>query len=346
MHFAVHPGSVSAQEPAAYDPAITLLVDHLRRLGVPKEESGFEDLHSFLLSFAGALEAPTSDRLTGITRSAFRVHAIDRVEASNLLEILPAVVVHDGRIEVNAERIGNAPKQNRRSERILRPDLLGYERVKNHFIRLRKERLSQGEITRELEQRLFKAYPRAIFFSNQRISLKKRVGFQEYLLSRFERIQIERMAEILDDTIQMTLGHSKIVTEMPDGTTHTEELTPPEQYRLAMNRLDTMIEKEVRHGLLRGMSIDYGDLILAGVIAGRVEPGLLLEILRMKEFQEPRHEGLKRWGLISMSIVRTVGYLNPYTAPAVIMGSVVYESIRTRKEFERAASRKTQIIRR
>jgi hypothetical protein len=328
---------------------VSILSSHLDRLSLPSEEGGFSDLHSFLISLLSELHGKTEFCLENnhclnydfseLARAAYRSGAIDRIIRSNLLRILPAIEVQEGAILIHAERV---QPEKKRKERVMCPDLTGYLRVKQVLKDSRLELNGTAEIPQEIRSWIDEAYPRKIGFGSRRF----RVGFEEYMLARFSRIQINRMSEMLERMMQTVMGSLKVVIETKSGEQLEEGLTAPEAYRYAMNRLDATIELEKGQGLLRGQEIRYGDLIMAGVLTGSLKIGMIQDVISMEEFREPRNVALKHWGGLLLNVVRTVGYLNPYTAPIVILGSVVQESIRAEKEYHRAASRRAQTIRR
>ncbi len=306
-------------------------------------------MHAFLTSLLSELYGKTgfclknnhclSYDFSELARAAYRSGAIDRIIRSNLLRILPAIEVQEGAILIHAERV---QPEKKRKERVMCPDLTGYLRVKQVLKNSRIEMNETGEIPAEVRTWIDGAYPRKIGFGARRF----RVGFEEYMLARFSRIQINRMAEMLERMMQTVMGSLKVVIETKDGQAIEEGLTAPEAYRYAMNRLDATIELEKGQGLLRGQEIRYSDLIMAGVLVGTLKIGMIRDVISMDDFREPGNVVLKHWGGLLLNVVRSVGYLNPYTAPVVILGSVVQESIRAEKEYRRAASRRAQTIRR
>ena len=342
-----HPTSFAESEGGSAK--ISILTSHLNRLSLPSEAGGFPDLHSFLISLLSELHGKTNfciendhclnHDFSELTRTAYQSGSIDRIIRSNLDRILPAIEVREGAIQIHPEWVETEKK---RKERVMCPDLTGYLRVKQVLKDSRLELNGTSEIPQEIRSWIDEAYPRKIGFGSRRF----RVGFEEYMLARFSRIQINRMSEMLERMMQTVMGSLKVVIETKSGEQLEEGLTAPEAYRYAMNRLDATIELEKGQGLLRGQEIRYGDLIMAGILTGTLRIGMIRDVIFMEEFREPRNVALKRWGGLLLNVVRSVGYLNPYTAPVVILGSVVQESIRTEKEYHRAASRRAQTIRR
>ncbi len=122
------------------------------------------------------------------------------------------------------------------------------------------------------------------------------------------------------------------------------EITQKSIRNFAINTLRIEMEREVNDGKLQGTQPNFGDILSASLITGEIDHRSVAKILELEPFHEAKHVKLKQWGQISLSIVRTLSYLNPYTAATMTIGSVVFESMRSQKQNAKARAKETQQI--
>ncbi len=122
------------------------------------------------------------------------------------------------------------------------------------------------------------------------------------------------------------------------------ELTQKSIRNFAINTLRIELEREVNDGRLQGTQPNFGDVLSAALITGELNSRSVAKILELEPFHEAKHIKLKQWGQISLSIARTLSFLNPYTAATMTIASVIFESMRSQKENAKARAKETQQI--
>lgn len=113
---------------------------------------------------------------------------------------------------------------------------------------------------------------------------------------------------------------------------------------LSMNWLHLHLADERRVGLLRGTDPTFGDVVSAALLTGEVRAELIEAILDLDVFKEPKNLQLKQWGSVAFSIVKTLSYLNPYTAAAMTVGSVIFDSLKNQKAYAKEQAKGNELI--
>lgn len=126
----------------------------------------------------------------------------------------------------------------------------------------------------------------------------------------------------------------------------TLSLSVGDLHRLALNHLETRIEAlRRRPGALERFNGNLADLLVAGYLTGALDGAELKATLSIPDFVEHYESFLRKSGNLLWRAGRMYLMLNPYTVIPTTMISVVASALQQKKEYERAAAKKSYLIR-
>jgi hypothetical protein len=88
------------------------------------------------------------------------------------------------------------------------------------------------------------------------------------------------------------------------------------------------------------------DSLVASFLSGDIDLVALETLLARSDFKEPKKRFFRDLGLVSWGVANVVLYQHPITAPFVILGTLVFESIERNKAHAKQISRESSLIRR
>ena len=223
--------------------------------------------------------------------------------------------------------------------KLILPPLAEYEYAKNFFRFQRIENHVSAELDVKTLDLLEKMYHR-------KIKKVGRVGTLEYILSKYNRFQINILGDMFNKLNEMKLAKkATIVTEDAQGNAVDEfELSPTDKTRYTIKRLDLAINLCKYNPLMKGITPSYGDIITAAYIRGDIDTNILKAVLQAKELDEYFESTALQVAKLVWSSSKVLLLINPYTSTFYIVGTIVVESIHRKKEYEDAQARKSHIF--
>jgi hypothetical protein len=91
--------------------------------------------------------------------------------------------------------------------------------------------------------------------------------------------------------------------------------------------------------------VNKGDVLIAGFVSGAFSQDYLDELLKHESFKEERHVAIRQIGNIVYSVAKVMLMTNPYTTVPYILATVMMDSVKRRKEYEKEHASQTNLIR-
>lgn len=123
-------------------------------------------------------------------------------------------------------------------------------------------------------------------------------------------------------------------------------LAPSDVDKLAVKALQIELRRmAIQRGPWQGAQIEFGDVVMAGWIAGEVDAELLRAVLEMDALGEPRESLIRKIAGRAWRIGQTVALAYPATAYGVTIASIIMGSIEQAKERKKQETNDASLVR-
>ncbi len=347
---------------------IILLKSHLDRLqtgdaqfspdpNAAEEPNEYHRVGSFLVGFTNELKSqftlcawPSeySDNETDciqnefayIVNAAAEDSVIDPVEETHLLSYQPTLIVKDGKVTVDASLFVPIVDKNPhlKPNEMPLPPFQEYVAEKRTLQKMRVSNHQPPNFTLEFLKTLKKVY-------RKRINGIGRVDMISYLLSAYNRIELNTLTDQMMDTLNLMTAKSAVTTFETDKGTVSIPMQGHLKSTYAYCTLKLNLKKMSQDpsSLLFRKAPTVEDALISSVLVGKMPVAWASELMKRREFQVPNPTPGK-----VVKIIGDVGKILLLTQPELIpfstFGTMIYQTIQRKKEMEHAASEETDLF--
>jgi hypothetical protein len=181
----------------------------------------------------------------------------------------------------------------------------------------------------------------ALFIRLQTKKGERDLAIGSLLAPGLEAVELQRRAgevERLDNEVKEI--EAKLAEER-----NVLPLAPSDVDRIAVKALKIELREATERGAFRGVNLSLGDVVMAAWVSGEIDSELLEACLDTDPLKEPREKFLVKVASRAWRIGQAVAMINPTSAYAVTIASVVLASIEQKKETKRRQADEGSLVR-